>query len=137
MVHVRSTEMTLSPAFTAIVDFEISATGKQSHLPQRPRQLTRVCCHPDRRVCGLLSALGGRTVPGVALLRRRSRGGWGCTGFCRFSGQGKTTVATLLCADGYALVTDDLLPVDVQADEVTCVPETAPSSECAEGQELA
>ncbi len=42
--------------------------------------------------------------------------------FVGHSGQGKTTVATLLCADGYALVTDDVLPLDVRGGEVTCVP---------------
>ncbi len=38
------------------------------------------------------------------------------------SGQGKTTVATLLATEGYPLVTDDLLPVDSHDGEVTCVP---------------
>jgi hypothetical protein len=38
------------------------------------------------------------------------------------SGQGKTTMATLLCAAGYPLVADDLLPVELQGDDVMCVP---------------
>jgi hypothetical protein len=35
------------------------------------------------------------------------------------SGQGKTTMATLMCAEGYPLVADDLLPVEVTGNEVT------------------
>jgi len=42
--------------------------------------------------------------------------------FVGLSGQGKTTVATLLCTGGYLLVTDDVLPVNAQGGEVTCVP---------------
>ena len=42
--------------------------------------------------------------------------------FVGLSGQGKTTVATLLCTEGYPLVTDDVLPVDAHGGEVTCVP---------------
>ncbi len=42
--------------------------------------------------------------------------------FVGLSGQGKTTVATLLCTEGYPLVTDDLLPVEAHGGEVTCVP---------------
>ena len=38
------------------------------------------------------------------------------------SGQGKTTMATLLCAAGYPFVADDLLPVQRSGDEVTCIP---------------
>ncbi len=38
------------------------------------------------------------------------------------SGQGKTTMATLMCAEGYPLVADDLLPVEVTGNEVTCLP---------------
>ena len=38
------------------------------------------------------------------------------------SGQGKTTMATLLCAAGYPFVADDLLPVGRSGEEVTCVP---------------
>jgi hypothetical protein len=43
--------------------------------------------------------------------------------FIGYSGQGKTTVATLFCAAGYPLVTDDVLPV--AADDrghVSCAP---------------
>jgi hypothetical protein len=42
--------------------------------------------------------------------------------FVGFSGQGKTTVATLLSTNGLPLVTDDLLPVNSHDGEVTCVP---------------
>ena len=42
--------------------------------------------------------------------------------FVGFSGQGKTTLATLLCAEGHPLVTDDLLPVDTGGDGITCIP---------------
>jgi len=42
--------------------------------------------------------------------------------FVGSSGQGKTTVATLLCAEGYALVSDDVLPVECRDGNVTCVP---------------
>jgi hypothetical protein len=38
------------------------------------------------------------------------------------SGQGKTTMATLMCAEGYPLVADDLLPVEARAPEVVCFP---------------
>lgn len=38
------------------------------------------------------------------------------------SGRGKTTTATLLCARGHALLTDDLLHVARDGDEVRCVP---------------
>jgi hypothetical protein len=38
------------------------------------------------------------------------------------SGQGKTTMATLLCAAGYPLVADDLLPVEPHGTQVMCVP---------------
>jgi len=45
--------------------------------------------------------------------------------FVGYSGQGKTTMATILCAAGYPLVTDDLLPVDpLTYDVVTCTPVT-------------
>lgn len=38
------------------------------------------------------------------------------------SGQGKTTMATLMCAEGYPLVADDLLPVEPRAGQVMCFP---------------
>lgn len=43
--------------------------------------------------------------------------------FVGYSGQGKTTMATLFCAAGYPLVTDDVLPVAVDdGGGVSCVP---------------
>jgi hypothetical protein len=38
------------------------------------------------------------------------------------SGQGKTTMAALMCADGYPLVADDLLPVEPRGDRMMCLP---------------
>jgi hypothetical protein len=105
--------------FYRLADFEINAAGSQ------------VTCHPDPATApGILAILlagtvvsyllsaGGRLVlhasavevDGVALA------------FVGFSGQGKTTLAALLCAEGHPLVTDDLLPVDVRDEVVTCIP---------------
>jgi hypothetical protein len=46
----------------------------------------------------------------------------GALAFLGYSGQGKTTMAALLCADGHPFVSDDLLPVDTTGAEVTCTP---------------
>jgi hypothetical protein len=47
----------------------------------------------------------------------------GAVAFIGYSGQGKTTLATLFCAAGYPLVTDDVLPVAVdERGEVSCTP---------------
>jgi hypothetical protein len=47
----------------------------------------------------------------------------GAIAFIGYSGQGKTTLATLFCAAGHPLVTDDVLPVAVDdAGTVTCAP---------------
>ena len=47
----------------------------------------------------------------------------GALAFIGYSGQGKTTLASLFCAAGYPLVTDDLLPVKVdELGDVSCTP---------------
>jgi hypothetical protein len=65
----------------------------------------------------LLSAQGRLVLHASAV-----EAGGAAIAFVGFSGQGKTTMAALLCADGHPLVTDDLLPVEVQGGQATCVP---------------
>ena len=105
--------------FYRVADFEIDPTGKRVTVHRDPTTSPEfVAILIAGSVVSFLLSAGGRLVlhasavevNGVALA------------FVGYSGQGKTTVATLLCADGYALVTDDLLPVDVRGDEVTCIP---------------
>ncbi|MGA3218404.1 MAG: hypothetical protein ABSE77_04880 [Acidimicrobiales bacterium] len=104
--------------FYGLADFEIDGSGQRVTYYRDPaaRDLVAILI-PGSLVAYLLSSAGRLVlhasaveVDGAALA------------FVGFSGQGKTTVATLLCAEGYPLVTDDLLPVDTGPEGVTCAP---------------
>lgn len=49
-------------------------------------------------------------------------GGEGAVGFVGFSGWGKSTLATYFCANGYSMLTDDVLALDVREEGVTVFP---------------
>jgi hypothetical protein len=102
--------------FYGLADFEIDGSGRRVtyHRDPEARDLVAILI-AGSLVAYLLSSTGRLVlhasaveVDGAALA------------FVGFSGQGKTTVATLLCAEGYPLVTDDLLPVDPGLEGVTC-----------------
>lgn len=104
--------------FYSVGDFEISAG------------LDRVTCRPSvgghpelipvlltGAIVALLLTLRGRCVLHASAVEVGGR----AIAFIGSSGQGKTTVAALLCAAGAPLVTDDVLPVDFGEGELQSV----------------
>jgi hypothetical protein len=115
--------------FYGLVDFEISSAGRPSvgedtgkqqvtfyRAPTAPLDLVAILI-AGSMVAYLLSA-DGRLVLHASAVEVDGK----ALAFVGQSGQGKTTMATVLCAAGYPFVADDLLPIGQSADEVTCVP---------------
>ena len=110
--------------FYGLADFEIAATGEDSpnwrvtfyRAPAAPIGLIAILI-TGSIIAYLLSA-NGRLVLHASAVEVNGE----ALAFIGQSGQGKTTMATLLCAEGHALVSDDLLPVDIRGDQVMCVP---------------
>jgi hypothetical protein len=93
------------------------------------RRLTRAAVHPMRGVDpGLLSVLVGGTLLAFVLTMRGEavvhasavHVGDTALAFVGGSGMGKSTMATLLCAAGARLVTDDILRLDPTSSPPTC-----------------
>ena len=115
--------------FYGLADFEIETTRRASSGQEGPVQEGPVQEGPVQRVtffrapnvprdliailltgsvvAYLLSADGGLVLHASAV-----EVGGAALAFVGQSGQGKTTMATLICAAGYPLVADDLLPVE-------------------------
>ncbi len=93
------------------------------------RTLTRAVVHPMRDAdLDLLSVLVSGsmlafvlTMRGEAVLHASAvQVGDAALGFVGASGMGKSTMATLLCADGARLITDDVLRIDTTGFPPTC-----------------
>jgi hypothetical protein len=105
--------------FYGLADFEIDAGGKQvTYHPDPATAPEIVAILINGTVAAYLLSANGRLVLHASAVEVDGA----ALAFVGFSGQGKTTMATLLCGEGYPLVTDDVLPVDTSGDEVTCVP---------------
>jgi len=110
--------------FYGLADFEIETAGMDGamwrvtfHLvPGMPIELIAILI-TGTVVAYLLSA-DGRLVLHASAVEVGGRS----LAFVGQSGQGKTTMATLICADGYPLVADDLLPVSPNGGEIMSVP---------------
>jgi hypothetical protein len=110
--------------FYGLADFEIATRGEDSltwrvtfyRAPAAPIGLIAILITGS--ITAYLLSANGRLVLHASAVEVNG----GALAFIGQSGQGKTTMATLLCADGRALVSDDLLPVDVRGDQVMCVP---------------
>jgi hypothetical protein len=96
--------------FYGLADFEIDAA------------LARVVCHPviagpsqdvpivmAGAVASFLAAMRGRFILHASAIDLGGR----AVAFAGERGQGKTTMATLFCVAGFPLVTDDVLPLDI------------------------
>ena len=104
--------------FYGLADFEIDGAGQRVTYYRNPDAPDFVAILIAGSVIAYLLSSAGRLVLHASAVEVDGA----ALGFVGFSGQGKTTVATLLCAEGYPLVTDDLLPVDPGPDGVTCTP---------------
>jgi hypothetical protein len=110
--------------FYGLADFEIAATGEDGRnwrvtfyrAPAAPIGLIAILI-TGSVVAYLLSADGSLVLHASAVEVNGE-----ALAFIGQSGQGKTTMATILCAEGHALVSDDLLPVGLRGDQVMCVP---------------
>jgi hypothetical protein len=115
--------------FYGLADFEISSggwpgvgedTGRQHvtfyRAPTAPPDLIAILIAGS--LAAYLLSADGRLVLHASAVEVDGK----ALAFVGQSGQGKTTMATLLCAAGYAFVADDLLPVGRSGGEVTCVP---------------
>ncbi len=115
--------------FYGLADFEISSVGRPSvggdigrrqvtfyRIPTAPPDLIAILIAGS--VAAYLLSAEGRLVLHASAVEVDGK----ALAFLGHSGQGKTTMATLLCAAGYPFVADDLLPVERSGDEVTCVP---------------
>ncbi len=105
--------------FYGAVDFEVDADRRRVTYHKDPSldpELVAILVNGS--LVAYLLAAGGRLVLHASAVEVDAA----ALAFLGPSGQGKTTVATLLCAAGYPLVSDDLLPVDPGPEEVTCVP---------------
>jgi hypothetical protein len=101
-----------------LADFEIDGAGQRVTYYRDPAARDLVAILIAGSVVAYLLSSAGRLVLHASAVEVDGA----ALGFVGFSGQGKTTVATLLCAEGYPLVTDDLLPVDPGPEGVTCTP---------------
>ena len=115
--------------FYGLADFEIETVGRPTsggdgavqrvsffRVPNAPVDLISILL-AGSVVAYLLSADGGLVLHASAV-----EVGGAALAFVGHSGQGKTTMATLMCASGCPLVADDLLPVEPRGAEVTCTP---------------
>lgn len=104
--------------FYGLVDFEIDGAGQRVTYHRDPTGPDYVALLIVGSLVAYLLSAAGRLVLHASAVEVDAT----AVGFVGFSGQGKTTVAALLCAEGYPLVTDDLLPVDSGPEGVTCAP---------------
>ena len=115
--------------FYGLADFEIETIGRPTsggegavqrvtfyRVPNAPIDLVAILL-TGSVVAYLLSADGGLVLHSSAV-----EVGGEALAFVGQSGQGKTTMATLMCAAGYPLVADDLLPVEPRGARVMCIP---------------
>jgi hypothetical protein len=115
--------------FYGLADFEIETIGGPPssgevelrrvtfyRAPNAPTDLIAILL-TGSVVAYLLSADGHLVLHASAV-----EVGGAALAFVGQSGQGKTTMATLMCAAGYPLVADDLLPVEPQGARVMCTP---------------
>ena len=104
--------------FYGLVDFEIDGAGQRVTYHRESDGPDYVALLIVGSLVAYLLSAAGRLVLHASAVEVDAT----AVGFVGFSGQGKTTVAALLCAEGYPLVTDDLLPVDSGPEGVTCAP---------------
>ena len=104
--------------FYGLADFEIDRTGRRVTYYRDPAAPDLVAILIAGSLVAYLLSAAGRLVLHASAVEVDGS----ALAFVGFSGQGKTTVATLLCAEGYPLVADDLLPVDPGLEGVTCAP---------------
>ncbi|MHB1582438.1 MAG: hypothetical protein ACYC0E_01625 [Acidimicrobiales bacterium] len=105
--------------FYGLADFEIDPTNRRIVYHRDPAtdpEFVAILL-AGSMAAYLLSAAGRLVLHASAVEVDRA-----AVAFVGWSGQGKTTLATLLCAEGCRLVTDDVLPVDVTSDGVSCIP---------------
>ncbi len=107
-------------SFYTLADFEIDLG--QRRVVSHPRPGTDPAIIPillTGTVVAFLLSMQGALVLHASAVEVDG----GALAFVGSSGQGKTTLATLFCAAGYPLVTDDVLPVAVSdRGDVSCVP---------------
>ena len=104
--------------FYGLADFEIDGSGRQVTYYRDPANRDLVPILIAGSLVAYLLSSAGRLVLHASAVEVDGA----ALAFVGFSGQGKTTMATILCAEGYPLVTDDLLPVDPGPEGVTCAP---------------
>ncbi|MGO9660512.1 MAG: hypothetical protein ACLP7F_19440 [Acidimicrobiales bacterium] len=104
--------------FYGLADFEIDRTGRRVTCYRDPAARDLVAILVAGSLVAYLLSSSGRLVLHASAVEVDGS----ALAFVGPSGQGKTTVATLLCAEGYPLVSDDLLPVDPGPQGVTCAP---------------
>jgi hypothetical protein len=110
--------------FHGLADFEIEGPGTNGRArrvtfflaPGMPEGLVPIL-FAGTVVAYLLSASGGLVLHASAVEVAGA-----ALAFVGQSGQGKTTMATVMCGEGFLLVTDDLLPVEPRGDKVMCLP---------------
>lgn len=105
--------------FYGLADFVIDATGHRLVYHRDPAadpELLAILIAGS--VSAYLLAASGKLVLHASAVDWNGQ----ALAFAGPSGQGKTTMATLLCADGLPLVTDDLLTVEPEGDTVWCLP---------------
>lgn len=119
----RSGDLVIGRVY-GLADFEIAGLEQEGRTirvtffraPGTPVELIAILIAGT--VVAYLLCSEGRLVLHASAVEANGR----ALAFVGQSGQGKTTMATLMCADGYPLVADDLLPVDPRGDQVMCVP---------------
>jgi len=105
--------------FYGLADFEIDPSGRCLEYHRDPAadpELLAIL------IAGTLTAYLLAVTGTLVLHASAVETDGGALAFAGLSGQGKTTLATLLCAEGFPLVSDDLLPVVADGDVVWCVP---------------
>ncbi len=116
---VRCGDLVIASFYT-LADFEIDLANRR--VVSHPRPGTDPGIIPillTGTIVAFLLSIGGALVLHASAVEVDG----GALAFVGHSGQGKTTLATLFCAAGHPLVTDDVLPVTVSdRDDVTCVP---------------
>jgi hypothetical protein len=104
--------------FYGLADFEIDGSGRRVTYHRDPEARDLVAILIAGSLVAYLLSSAGRLVLHASAVEVDGA----ALAFVGFSGQGKTTMATILCAEGYPFVTDDLLPVDAGPEGVTCAP---------------
>ncbi len=107
-------------SFYSLADFELDLA--QRRIVSHPRPGTDRAIIPillTGTITAFLLSMDGALVLHASAVEVDG----GALAFIGYSGQGKTTLATLFCAAGYLLVTDDVLPVAVDGQgTATCAP---------------